>query len=84
VHTYIPVLYLILSVLLIATPVVRSPIEALIGTLILITGIPVYYLTANWKAKPRIYQKSIDKLNTLTQKLTLSVPQEDEIVEEQT
>jgi L-type amino acid transporter 5 len=81
VHTYIPVLYLILSALLIATPVVRSPIEALIGTIILITGIPVYYLTANWKVKPRIYQKTIDKLNTLTQKLTLSVPQEGELVE---
>lgn len=77
VHTYIPVLYLILSTLLILTPVVRSPIEALIGTLILVTGIPVYYLTANWKVKPRGYQTTIDKLNRLTQKLTLSVPQEE-------
>lgn len=78
VHTYIPVIYLILSVLLIATPIIRSPIEALMGTLILITGIPAYYLTANWKVKPKVYQDSIDKLNRFTQKLTLSVPQEDE------
>ena len=78
VHTYIPVIYLILSVLLILTPVFRAPMEALIGTGILISGIPAYYLTANWKEKPRAYQRAIDKLNCLTQKLTVSVPQEDD------
>jgi len=77
VHTYIPVIYLLLSALLILTPVVKSPIEALIGTGILVIGIPAYYLTANWTSKPPAYQKAIDKLNNMTQKLTLSVPQED-------
>lgn len=78
VHTYIPVIYLIMSTLLILTPVIRNPTEALIGTFILVTGVPAYYLTANWQVKPPIYQKTIDRLNNLTQKLTLSVPQEDE------
>lgn len=76
--TIIPVVYLILSALLILTPVVKTPFEALIGTIILVTGIPAYYLTTHWSNKIRSYKKSIDKLNTLTQKLTLSVPQEDE------
>lgn len=81
VHTYIPVVYLILSMLLIATPIIQGPFEALIGTIILITGIPVYYLTANWTLKPRAYQDALDKLNALTQKLTLSVPQEEAVGE---
>lgn len=78
VHTYIPVTYLIVSVLLIVSPIWNQPTEALIGTIILLTGIPVYYLTANWKVKPRIYQKAIDRVNNLTQKLTLSVTPEDD------
>lgn len=77
VHTYIPVIYLIASCLLILTPVWENPWGALYGTAILITGIPAYYLTANWGVKPRIYQKLIDKVNNLTQKLTLSVPPEE-------
>lgn len=78
VHTYIPVTYLIVSVLLIVSPIWNQPTEALTGTIILLTGIPVYYLTANWKVKPRIYQKAIDRVNNLTQKLTLSVTPEDD------
>lgn len=78
VHTYIPIIYLIMSVVLIATPVFKKPTEALIGLAILITGIPAYYLTANWKAKPRLYQRVVDSINNVTQKLTVSVPQEDD------
>ena len=78
IHTAVPVVYLLLSVLLIGTPIIKDPFEALVGTMILVTGIPVYYLTANWEVKPRVYQETIDKINRLTQKLTLSVPQEEE------
>lgn len=78
VPTLIPVIYLVASCLLILTPLWENPWEALFGTAILITGLPAYYLTANWKVKPHIYQRSIDKVNNLTQKLTLSVPPEGE------
>lgn len=78
VYTIIPVIYLIVSFVLILTPVLSKPTEALVGTGILLLGIPVYYLTANWVKKPRLYQKTLDKLNIFTQKLTMSVPQEDE------
>lgn len=78
VHTYIPVLYLIISCMLIVTPIITEPAEALVGTLILLTGVPVYYLTADWKEKPHLYQMFIDKMNTLTQKLTLSITPEDD------
>lgn len=76
--TIIPVIYLIVSCVLIITPVWSKPTEALIGMGILLTGIPVYAATANWVAKPRLYQKTIDSVNSFTQKLTMSVPQEDE------
>lgn len=77
VHTYIPVIYLFASILLIVTPVWNEPKQAAIGTFILLTGVPAFYLTANWKTKPRLYQRTIDKLNTLTQKLTLSITPEE-------
>lgn len=80
VHTYIPYVYLIVSTCLIVAPIWKDPTQALIGTIILLTGIPVYYLTANWAVKPQVYQQTIDKVNNLTQRLTMSVtPEEVEI-----
>lgn len=73
VHTYIPVIYLVISFIVIITPVYTQPYETLLGLVILLSGLPAYYLTANWKVKPRLYQKAIDTLNIVTQKLTLSV-----------
>jgi len=76
VNTFIPVVYLIVSVLLIVSPIWNQPREALVGSVILMTGVPAYYLTAHWKVKPPVYQNTIDKLNDLTQKLTMSVTAE--------
>lgn len=82
VHTYIPVIYLAVSFILIVTPIYSDPWEAFFGTLILLTGIPAYYLTANWAIKPPLYQKTIDGLNSFTQKLTVSVsPEEEKVVD---
>lgn len=78
VHTYIPVIYLIASSVLILTPILDEPLSALIGVTILLAGVPVYFLTADWKDKPALYQNLIDKMNGITQKLTLSVTPEEE------
>ncbi|MCY1454176.1 L-type amino acid transporter [compost metagenome] len=72
-YAFVPILYLIFSFLLIVLPIWTSPVEASIGTIILITGIPVYYLTAHWQEKPDSYQQAIDWFNRVTQKLTFSV-----------
>lgn len=71
--TFVPILYLIFSFLLIVMPIWTSPYETLIGISIMLSGIPVYYLTANWKVKPLAYQRSVDSFNKFTQKLTKSV-----------
>lgn len=73
IYTIVPILYLSFSILLIVLPIWNSPVESAIGILILLTGIPAYYLTAHWKTKPAWYQKSIDSFNSVVQKLTLCV-----------
>lgn len=84
VHTYIPTIYLIISIFLILTPIYKKPYEALVGTLILIAGIPVYYLIVKLPAKPMIYKNTINKMTVLTQKLTMSVtPDKDTLVDVQ-
>lgn len=73
VHTYIPVIYLLVSALLILTPLYEHPYEALVGTLILLSGLPFYFLTANRKTQTGTYTSFIKSLNDITQKVTLSV-----------
>lgn len=73
IHCLIPILYLLFSLLLIVLPIWTSPIQALIGIAIMLTGIPVYYLTAAWKTKPACYQKAIDKFNLIIQMITKTV-----------
>lgn len=79
VHWTIPTAYLIMSAILVVLPIWREPFNAAIGSVILVLGIPVYMLTANWKNKPRRYQEAIDKLNTTVQKLTLVVTPESDV-----
>lgn len=73
IYTIVPVLYLSFSLLLIVLPIWNSPVESAIGIAILLTGVPVYYLTAHWTTKPAWYQSSIDSFNLVVQKLTLCV-----------
>lgn len=77
----VPIIYLCATAALLILPLWSSPIEAMIGIAITLTGLPVYYLTARWKHKPRLYQKTIDRFNETSQMLTLSVvPSKDEFV----
>lgn len=69
----IPILYLLFSFFLVILPIWVSPVESSIGIFFMLSGLPVYYLTANWQNKPRRYQLLIDQFNLLLQKLTMSV-----------
>lgn len=73
VPSVIPILYLIFSVFLVLLPVYTSPTGALIGLAITLSGVPVFYATANWKRKPAALGRSIGQLNSLIQKLTASL-----------
>lgn len=73
IHTLVPILYLLFSAILIILPIYSSPLEASIGLLITLTGVPAFYLTANWQHKPEPYQRWLDKFNWIAQLLTRSV-----------
>lgn len=77
VHTYIPVIYLTVSILVITTPIYRQPVETLVGVVILLTGIPAYWLMTN-QTKPCFYLKFVEAMSSVTQKLTVSVTSEKE------
>lgn len=76
----VPILYLIVTAAFLLLPLLSSPLEALIGLCIMVTGLPAYYLTARWRDKPKCYQGGIDRFNQITQKLTLSVRPDKEAV----
>lgn len=69
----IPTIYILMCAYLIILPIWIQPMKSLIGICFVFLGVPIYYLTANWKNKPCVYQNTIDKLNNLTQYSTLSV-----------
>lgn len=73
IHCIIPIMYLIFSAILVILPIYSSPMEASIGLVIGLSGVPAYYLTANWRNKPELYQRGLDNFNKVTQILTMSV-----------
>lgn len=73
IHSLVPIVYLLFSAVLVVLPIYSSPVEAAIGIVITLTGVPAYYLTANWRHKPEAYQRSLDQFNRVTQILTRSV-----------
>lgn len=69
----VPCIYLLFSAAMLILPLMTAPIETMRGVMIMLSGVPAYYLTARWQEKPIIYQKAIDKFNQITQMLTMSV-----------
>lgn len=82
VNTFIPYVFLILSSILIILPVYNDPTGALIGTLILLAGLPVYYLTTVRQTQSESYNKFTRNINYLAQVLTLSVQPDEELAQE--
>lgn len=73
VPTIIPLLYLAFSFFLLLLPIWISPLEACLGIVFMALGIPIYYGTAHWKEKPARYERILNGLNCIVQKLTFSV-----------
>ncbi|CAK9300541.1 unnamed protein product [Gordionus sp. m RMFG-2023] len=71
-----PILYIILTIFLIIMPIYDDFKNTAFGALIILAGLPVYFLCCYWKNKPACFTKSIDKLNILVQKLILCIPEE--------
>lgn len=61
VHLALPILFFVICLFLVLLPFYVSPMEAGMGIIITLTGIPVYMLTIHWKSKPRTYNRFISE-----------------------
>ena len=61
INIIIPVLFIIVSIFLIAMPMLHSPYACLMGLLVTFAGAPVYLICVASKNKPRIFTSSLGK-----------------------
>ncbi|XP_059156686.1 large neutral amino acids transporter small subunit 2-like isoform X2 [Physella acuta] len=76
VNLFFPVFYFVICVFLIITPLTSSPMECLMGLVMIATGIPIYMLGVMWERKPRGFRIAFNKFSQLSQKLFYSVHEE--------
>ncbi|XP_050050957.2 Y+L amino acid transporter 2 isoform X2 [Dermacentor andersoni] len=79
VNIILPVLFFLISLFLVVLPFFSQPLETSIGAGIMLSGIPVYFLTIYWKDKPLAYRRTIRVVTEYVQKILYSVPQEDKV-----
>lgn len=79
VNIILPVVFFLISLFLVVLPFFSQPLETSIGAGIMLSGIPVYFLTIYWKDKPLAYRKFIHVLTEYVQRILYSVPQEDKL-----
>ncbi|RUS92002.1 hypothetical protein EGW08_000215 [Elysia chlorotica] len=73
VNLVFPVFYLIICLFLVVTPLTTSPMECLMGLIMVCTGIPVYMLGVMWSKKPQGFRVAFGKFSAMTQKLFYAV-----------
>ncbi|XP_048873990.1 large neutral amino acids transporter small subunit 1-like [Brienomyrus brachyistius] len=71
----IPVTFVLGCVFMIVVSFWAAPFECLIGSGIILTGIPFYLLGYKWK-KPHVVQKILEIFTMFCQKIFMSVPEE--------
>ncbi|XP_076322301.1 large neutral amino acids transporter small subunit 2-like isoform X1 [Tachypleus tridentatus] len=73
VNTVLPVLFLVICAFLVFLPFYVNPWDTGIGAIIMLSGIPVYFLTIYWENKPKFYKRAIGGTTNFIQKLLVSV-----------
>ncbi|CAO1368837.1 unnamed protein product [Diamesa serratosioi] len=73
VNLIIPISFIILCVTLVLIPSFEEPEYLLIGILITLSGVPVYYICVKWTNKPKQYQKILQGVEKFCQILFQSV-----------
>uniref|UniRef100_A0A672FPF5 Asc-type amino acid transporter 1-like n=1 Tax=Salarias fasciatus TaxID=181472 RepID=A0A672FPF5_SALFA len=80
VNLLVPVCYLMFWALLLGFSLYSEPVVCGVGLVIMLTGVPVYFLGVHWKEKPRCIYKFIEKATFVGQRLCFVVfPQIDPI-----
>ncbi|XP_063052176.1 asc-type amino acid transporter 1 [Engraulis encrasicolus] len=81
VNLLVPVTYLLLWVCLLGFSLHSEPVVCGVGLVIMLTGVPVYFLGVHWKEKPQCIYDFIEWATNLGQRLFFVVfPQVDPIV----
>jgi len=78
VHLIFPIIYVIASIFITIVPMIAAPVETGIGTAIILTGVPVYYLFVAWKGKPAFIRKALGKVTEVIQKLIVVLPKDED------
>ncbi|KAM4570786.1 large neutral amino acids transporter small subunit 1-like isoform 2-T2 [Fundulus diaphanus] len=77
VYLFIPVTFVLGCVFMIIVSFWAAPFESLVGSSIILTGIPAYLLGYKWK-KPHMVKKMLEIFTMFCQKIFMSVPEEKE------
>ncbi|KAJ4923578.1 hypothetical protein JOQ06_004116 [Pogonophryne albipinna] len=79
----VPLSYLLFWVLLLGFSLYSEPVVCGVGLVIMLTGVPVYFLGVHWKEKPKCIYKFIERATYVGQRLCFVVfPQIDPIENE--
>lgn len=65
----VPVCYLLFWVLLLGFSLHSEPVVCGVGLVIMLTGVPVYFLGVYWKDKPKCIYNFIGKVNIITSRV---------------
>lgn len=73
VNLFFPIIYILASIFVTVVPMFASPYETLMGTLMILTSIPVYLVFISWKNKPKPFQRAVARSTRVLQKLIMVV-----------
>lgn len=72
------ILFLVICLFLVVFPLYSAPQDIGIGLLIIVLGIPVYWLGVCWENKPKAFQSFMTSVTYTTQKLLVCIPEEED------
>nr|AKN21453.1 slc7a-9 [Schmidtea mediterranea] len=73
VNIVFPIIYLAVTVFLIIFAFIGGPFESMMGTLIMMSAIPVYWICVLWKRKPKPFNRMLESINIGVQKMFLVI-----------
>lgn len=76
VHLFWPYLYILGTIFITVVPMIADPVGTGWGCVMILTGVPVYFLFIGWKNKPPFIQKILGSSTEFLQKMMVVVPSE--------
>jgi solute carrier family 7 L-type amino acid transporter-like protein len=76
VHLFWPYLYIVCTIFITIVPCIADPVGTGLGILMVLTGVPVYFLFIGWKNKPLWIRKILGNSTIFLQKMMVVVPSE--------